>query len=107
MPDESAWGKFPSLREGAAQGDADGLGGEWGYCKHCQFLVPIVPVPYANAGCLQPHSAGKYSHRMVCGYEYEKPTELPKRGVIASIERQDIRVQAYVKNCNTRDPRED
>ena len=81
--------------------------GDWGYCKHCNFLIPIVPVPYANAGCLEPHSTGHYAPRMPCGYQSQRPTELPKRGVIAALERADLRMQAYIRDSNTRDPGED
>lgn len=113
MPDEAA--HRPVMREsatwhymkGKATGEANGLDGDWGYCKHCQFLVPLVPVPWVNAGCLEPHSAGHYAPRMVCGYEGEKPSTPPLRMVIGALERADIRVEQYIRSVNTRDPREE
>lgn len=92
------------MPEQSAQGLNDG---DWGFCKHCKFLVPIVPVPFVNAGCLEPHAAGKYAPFMACGYESRLPDTYPHGGEIHAIRRMDKIVADRISRLHEIDPRED
>lgn len=81
--------------------------GEWGFCKHCGFLVPIVPIPFEYAGCLEPHSAGKYNPRAWCERSNLMPGNLPANGEIYEIRRMDSLVMARINKINDEDPRDD
>lgn len=77
---------------------------EWGYCDRCHFLVPIVQVPYVNAGNLEPHSAGKYRALMVCGYEDRKPKYIPEGWRVPSMVTWDKIVMDRIARVNKMTP---
>lgn len=77
---------------------------EWGYCDRCHFLVPIVQVPYINAGYLEPHAAGKYLMMMVCNYPDRKPKFIPPGWQVPNIAKWDRIVADRIKRVNQMSP---
>lgn len=77
---------------------------EWGYCDRCHFLVPVVQVPWIDAGCLEPHATGKYRALMVCDYKDRKAKYVPPGYQVPEMAQWDRTVMKRIARVNKMTP---